>query len=68
MLCPFYPLSHFIFNPMLQGNYDPCLQMRKMRFFLEVKQFIEIRDPDLLVWVRAKVQKELEEKLMQINC
>lgn len=44
------------------------LQTRKMRF-MEVKQFAEMTAPDLLVqWARVRVQKELEEKLMQRNC
>lgn len=40
--------------------------MRKMKF-TEVKLFAEITAPELPVqWVRAKVQREPEEKLMQI--
>lgn len=36
--------------------------------FIEVKQFAAITVPELLVqWVRAKVQREPEEKLMQIT-
>ena len=42
--------------------------MKKMRF-IEVKQFEEITDP--IFWSTEsglRVQKELKEKLMQMNC
>lgn len=45
----------------------PFLQMGKMKF-IEVTQFAEITAPELPVqWVRTRVQREPEEKLMQIN-